>query len=175
MTEAENLRSAVGRLRSILAEQEALGERLAVLAAQRKQLEETELPEIFSSMEIRQFVMEDGSVLKSGVVARGSLPKDARRERAVAWMVANGLENVIESTLEASWPRGQREAALEALDAINAPNARVDDSVHWKTYCKVIQEKIKEGVEVPLDVLGVTLVSGVRFTTLRPRPEQETA
>jgi len=138
----------------------------------KQQLECNLLPELFAEVGIQNLTTDDGSRLMLSVRAAGTLPKaQEARQKAIEWLVANGLGDLVECTLRASWARGDRETAEQALLLVrgigSTPNASLDEGVNPATLGKVAKDRIAAGQECPLDLLGIVLMPRVRFTTTR--------
>lgn len=171
MSANERLKKAVEELRVTDTAIEDLTEQLALLTAQKTRLEIETLPALFAEAGITELRTENGDRLKMGLMASGSLPKDPeKRKLAIEWLAANGYNDVIESKVTASWARGDREKAeglYEQLRGDNSMKLSLDDSVNHMTLGKLAKERVQSGQEIPLDTLGVSVISRVRFTTSR--------
>jgi len=172
-TTNERLAQALDELDKTEAEIEAFEERVKALKAKKDQLETGTLIELYNELGVRS-VTHDASGRKASrlLVPTGSLNKDPeQRKLAVEWLVANGYEDTINVTLDASWARGDRAKALAAYEHLrrqdNSAKIEMGEGVHWKTLGKIAVDCITSGKEVPLTTLGIDVVSRVRFTKKR--------
>lgn len=169
MSVNERLKTAVQELLDVDANIEALTSTLATLTAQKTRLEVEELPALFAEAGVTEIRTETGDRAKLGLVASGSLPKDPeRRKEAIDWLVANGYGELVEAKVTASWARGDREKAVAIFDRLKGDNSvklSLDDSVNHMTLGKLAKDRVQGGLEIPLDTLGVSVISRVRFTT----------
>lgn len=169
MSALDRLKARVSELQAVDENIERLTEELALQTANKTRLETEVLPALFAEAGITQLKTEDGATAKLGLVASGSLPKDPeKRRQAIEWLASNGYNDVIESKVTASWARGDREKAeglFEQLRGDNSAKLSLDDSVNHMTLGKLAKERVQSGQEVPLDTLGVSVISRVRFTS----------
>lgn len=169
MSALERLKAHVSELQAVDGNIERLTEELAQQTARKSRLETELLPALFAEAGITQLKTDDGATAKLGLVASGSLPKDPeKRQKAIEWLVANGYGELVEAKVVASWSRGDREKAeglYEQLRGDNSAKLALDESVNHMTLGKLAKDRIQSGEEVPLDTLGVSVISRVRFTS----------
>lgn len=169
MSANEELKTQLSVLQTVDERLAQLADEAAALAAQKNALETVILPDLFSQAGVTEVRTDSGAKAKMGLVASGSLPKDeAKRKQAIAWLVENGYGEIIEAKVVASWSRGDRDKAeglFEQLKSDNSVKLSLDDSVNHMTLGKLAKERVQQGLEVPLDTLGVNVISRVRFTS----------
>lgn len=165
----ERLKMSVELLRQVNDRIETLTEQLAFQTAEKTRLETDTLPALFAEAGITELKTKDGAKVKVGLVAAGSLPKEPeKRQAAIQWLVENGYGELIESKVTASWSRGDREKAeklFEQLRGDNSAKLTMDDSVNHMTLGALAKRRVQEGSEVPLETLGVSVISRARFTS----------
>jgi hypothetical protein len=167
-TTGERLSASLAELAEIDSTIEALNLRIKELSERKDTLEKTTLPDLFNEAELREAVYEPtGQKAKRTLVATGSLQKDPiLRPQAIDWLVGAGYEESFENTLTASYARGDRAHALEVLARLRADNsAKVDfkEDINHMTLKKIARERITRGEPIPLTLLGVDVVTRVKF------------
>ena len=169
MSANEELKTQLEVLRAVDERLAQIADEAADLTARKTLLETVVLPDLFAQAGVTEVKTENGARAKMGLVASGSLPKDdAKRKAAIEWLVENGYGEIIEAKVVASWARGDREKAeglFEQLKGDNSVKLSLDDSVNHMTLGKLAKERVQQGLEVPLDTLGVNVISRVRFTS----------
>lgn len=166
MTPAEGARALIrSRARVEAAELE-----LENAKAERKELEETILPPIFLQAGLASVDLPNGArATKSQFAwARLARPGDPKRQRLLSWLEEVGEQDAIKMKLTAEWSRGNYDEARQAIAASTKlyPNARVmtDEDVHWKQLERIVLEKVKGGLAVPLSEINATFGDHVTIT-----------
>ena len=167
-TASERLKDAADKLHHTLVKISYVEETLAALMKEKNELESSTLVAAMQEVGISSFKMDDGSSVKLGLMASGSLPKEpAARKEAIAWLVANGFEDTINVVLESSWARGDHAKAMAAYDEARKDNSAkvvLEEGCHASTLGKICREAITEGRDIPLDKLGVSVFSRAKMT-----------
>jgi len=165
----EKLKAQITELRNVDSDIESLSEQLALLTAEKTKLETEVLPALFAEAGITQLKTEDGATVKVGLVAAGSLPKEAEaRAAAIKWLSENGYNEVIEAKVVASWARGDKakaEALYNQLRGDNSVKLALEEGVNHMTLGALAKKRVQSGEEIPLGTLGISVISRARFTS----------
>jgi hypothetical protein len=168
MDKPKNVAAGVDLLLSRQMALDDLEEMLRAVKADINELETQHLPELFRDAGLSEMRAADGTKLKMSTLVVGSLPKDpAAKEAAIAKLLEYGLEDLIQTKLTASFGRGDREAAVAAMERLaegSGNNIGLEDSVNPATLCKVMRERMEAGEPVALTVLGLQPLTRVRIT-----------
>jgi hypothetical protein len=168
MTENARLKEQAQELRYTELQIEQVEKEFERLKGVRQRLERETLPQLFAEAGIKSIELDDGSRITLSTMAEGSLPKEpAIRAEALAWLVANGYENLIECKVTASWSRGDREKAqaeAQRLQALGSAKVLLDEGIHHSTLGARMRDRVVEGLETPLTLLGVAVFPRARFT-----------
>lgn len=117
---------------------------------------ERQVPELMDSIGIEEFKTSTGLKIKVQETIRASISA-ANGPRAYAWLRENGHAALIKRVLKVEFGKGQDEAAEAALKALEERDLDVDDktAVNPQTLSAFAREKLREGADIPLDLLGV--------------------
>jgi hypothetical protein len=142
---------------------------LELAKAEKKRLEEIDLPPIFLQARTGSFTDSDtGVVASKSLFAYARLAKDGpQRLRLLKWLEDVGEQDAIKAKLSAEWSRGEIEIARKAYEQIaKDQSAKVDfrEDVHWAQLQSIILERVKRGEIVPLDEIGATVGDHVTIT-----------
>jgi hypothetical protein len=154
------------------------------LSKTRHELETIKLVELFDDAGMAEMTLPDGTKVKKGLDVSGSLPKPgekdseeeasaklARRIAALEWLNANGYGPLIKASVTAEWDKGdaaKADALVEALRGDNSVKLKRTDDIHAGTLKAQVRDRIKKGLQTPLDLLGVTVLPAVLLTK-KPR------
>lgn len=118
------------------------------------------LPEVMAAAGTTSFTTTNGVKITIKEILNGTLPK-TEHERALAlkWLEENGGKPIIKGVLTAEFERGAdnaelRNRAAEALAELKV-NFVEQETVHPQTLAAFARERLKNGEEVPLDMLGL--------------------
>lgn len=136
-------------------------ESLSRLKNQRRQIAELTLPDLFSQLQIDS--IGDASnrvdyVLSQYVAA--SLPKDPdSRQAAIDWLITNGHEDIVGTTVTVEFTRGELEVARQLYKYVDTHftprKLRLDEGVHHSTLAAFIRRMVdSEEPLPPLELLG---------------------
>jgi hypothetical protein len=157
---------------------------LARLDRQEQELEgqlETEtLVAIFDSHEQAECTLTNGVKAKRGYKTAGSLPKvdekasafeqaEQRKARLDAIEIAEsyGWGPFIKTTVSAIYDKGDSEKAEKAYMLLRGDNSAVvdkEETIHPMTLGAQVRQRIREGKDVAMDKLGVTVLPAVLLT-----------
>ncbi len=120
-----------------------------------RDIAEREVPELMDQIGIDEFKTTSGLKIKIDETIRASIPK-AKAHLAFAWLNANGHGAMIKRVVSVAFGRGEDDKADDLRGRL-MDDFEVDDksSVHPSTLAAFVREKLSEGEEVPLDLLGV--------------------
>lgn len=142
---------------------------LKTLTDRKNELETSILPDLMAEAGVKSIKLESGATLTLGTVATGSLPKDpAKRIVALKWLTDNGYGDFIECVVSASFVKGHKaeaESLYEYVKENDQAKVSLDEGIHWKTLTSQMKQRVVEGKETPLDLLGVSVMPRARFTT----------
>lgn len=157
-----------------------LEEQLKAAKKAKYELETITLPNVFADAGEVEATLASGAKAKLGQMITGSLPKVdydtspevqaatiAKREAAIEWADANGWGPLIKCEVRAKWDKGDRDKAIAAYNALRGDNS-VDlhllEDIHPMTLQSQVRQRIAQGLPVPLETLGVTVLPAVRLT-----------
>ena len=147
-----------------LAEQQAAAQsKVADLEAQlNKALEELrdiaerQVPELMDQIGIGEFKTTTGLKIKIDETIRASISA-MNAARAFAWLRENGHAALIKRTLKVDFGKGQDDDAEALAKELMEKGLDADDktAVNPQTLAAFVREKLRDGQEIPLDLLGV--------------------
>lgn len=160
----QQIQSALNRRKKLLDTISYLDSHLKESKAALRQIEEQELPDLFDTMnvsEVRDSLT--GKRLKLEQVITATLTNPDTRARAVRWLRDQGLDDLIERTVSASFRRGEDDKANEALNALLQVGGRIEDEelVNTNSFKSAVREMMEQGLLVPTDDIGVYVVRKV--------------
>lgn len=140
--------------------------------AERKRLEEVELPAAFTEDGISELRLPDGQKAARAVTVQGSLPsaddRPTEREEALTWLSENGYRDTIRCAVTADYGLENYEAAnttFETLRGDNRAHVSKKESVHASTLKALVLQRVQAAQPTPLELLGCTIIRRVRLTT----------
>jgi hypothetical protein len=122
-----------------------------------KQLEEVEIPDLMDSVSMAQLKTSKGHTVSVEVKIRASLP-EATRPMAFAWIEGTGNGGIIKREIAVAFSRDQEDAAAELKDELvekGYENVKTDRWVEPATLTKFVSDRLKNGEEVPKDIVTV--------------------
>jgi hypothetical protein len=147
---------------------EAAEARLAEAKTALNQIKQTDLPDLMDELDVQEFRLGDGTVIRVEEKIRASIPK-ASKEAAVAWLVANGHEKIIKLQVVAEFGKDsarQASKALAALDGVDEIKlVKQTRDVNAQTLAAFAREQLREGVQLPTALLGILRQ---RFASVKP-------
>jgi hypothetical protein len=133
---------------------------LKTAKAELVQLTHKSIPDAMAAAGTSNFTTDKGVKVSIKEILNGTLPKDpAMRTAALKWLEEHEGRSIIKGTITAEFERGEdnsekRNRAAEALSALSV-NFVEQEGVHPQTLAAYARERIKNGEEVPLDLLGL--------------------
>lgn len=126
-----------------------------------KQIEQREFPALMQAHGMEEYTAHDGHRISLGDSVYASLKGD-KLEAAMEWLAQNDLASIVKRKFTVLFNRNEDEKAAE-FKALIGDGWDVSDepSIHPQTLQANIRTLLSEGVEVPLDLLGATVVTEV--------------
>lgn len=117
---------------------------------------ENELPDLFTSLGMAEFKLDNGAKVKVAPFVRGSIPKDRALE-ACAWLREHGHGGLIRRVVAVQFGPGDDEKAKQLVEALEKRKLPVVDeqTVHHSTLASWAREMKEKGADFPADLLGL--------------------
>ena len=119
-------------------------------------LTDEELPNILNELGITSFKLEDGSTI-SVKQTYGASIKVENRPSAYCWLRENGYDDIIKNQIICTFARGEDEKANSFKETAERegylPHQKTE--VHPQTLRAFVKERVENGEEFPMDLLGV--------------------
>lgn len=149
----------------IVALQQTINSKIASFNALQMQT----LPERMVAAQLKSFELENGYIVEVKDFIKGTIPSESqieeerdsllkqalvlRRTQALVWLRKNGGAALLKNKLTAEFGKGEEKAAKEFEKQIGKQGYKVkrDENVNFQTLNSFIREKLKEGVEVPVE------------------------
>lgn len=165
---------------------EELEGQLAFAKALKRKAETEVVPELFDRADVVKTETEAGVAATKKLYVEGSLPKagerdtpeeaaekESRRQRAIAWATANGWGPFIKRSVILAFDKGDEEGAEQVLRFVRGmnscqPTIKVDEGIHAQTLQSQARKRLEQGLDLPLDDLGLTALTAVKITK-RPK------
>lgn len=167
---SEAVKTAGGNMSATLSDlaklaQEQLDCEAAVAAAQAaltraqdrlKDVRERRLPEAMAGLELKDFTTESGLKITIENTVRASPPK-SEREKAWAWLRANGHAALLKRKVMVEFGKGEDDAAQELVGGLLKEFETVTDetSVHPSTLSAFVKDQLAKGIEIPISTFGI--------------------
>lgn len=116
------------------------------------------LPDAMSEIGFKTFTLEDGTEVKIGDVVSGSLPKDEeRKSKALFWLEQNEGASLIKGRVELLFGKGEENQAIKLVAQLRKRGFEVhyDRTVHPQTLAAFARELLRDGQDVPFEMLGL--------------------
>lgn len=122
----------------------------------QRALAERKIPELMDQIGMAEFKTASGLIVKVEEKIRASITK-AKAPLAFSWLKKNGHASMIKRVVSIAFGMGEDEEAEELWSDLNNKGFIVEDkaSVHPSTLSSFAKEKLSNGEEIPLDLLGV--------------------
>lgn len=147
-----------------LAEQQLAAERevedaeraLAAANAKLDDLANRQIPELMDSVGMKELKTRSGLKVIIRETIRASISGE-RAPEAFAWLRDHNHASLIKRVISVAFGRGEDTKAADIVAAVEALGVHPDnkESVHPQTLSAFVKEQLEEGVDVPMDLLGV--------------------
>ena len=156
---------AIARLVAMVREQVRQEARVASLEEDLKKakeqvriLSEVRLPELMASLEMKNFVLNDGTEIEIDNKLRCHLA-EKNKEEGFKFLDETGNGNVIKRQFIIEFGKDEekwaRKFAADLKRRKQPLNTKLKRTVHTATLTSLIKSMLEEGVKVPMDVFGV--------------------
>lgn len=153
----QSIEQLVNRALELTNELDGLEEYAKKLRADLHDITSVRLVDAMTSAGTAEFKTKDVEVTVKDFLS-GSLPKESEaRSRALQWIESVGAQDLIKNHLEADFDKKQDNLVAqveELLESIGVEFTRQRD-VHHSTLKSFAGERMKNGEETPLDMLGL--------------------
>lgn len=163
-TSAPSTGGELSRLSALAEEQVAAEKKVSEAEAALKKaqdelkvLAETTIPELMDAIGIEEFKTSTGLVVRVSETIRAAIPKPVLFE-ALAWLRANNHGSLIKRVLSLTFGKGEDDKADEWAEYMRKQGMTdLEDKagVHPSTLSSFVATKLKDGEELPQDLLGV--------------------
>lgn len=165
----------VGELDAIRGRIEQAQTDLAGLVDQEAALSERVIPELLEAEGLEGLALEGGRSLSVSQTIRASVPTlagirrerdaerarsmSARREAAIAWLVAAGHDSLLKTEVDVAFGRGEASRASELIQALTEQGfeAELVENINPQTLSALVREQLEAGAEVPTEALAVVV------------------
>ena len=123
-----------------------------------RRTQEEDIPNQMDLLSIKDFTTKSGLTIKVKEDVFGSLPRDAAlRAEALTWIVDHDYGSLIKDSFSLKFGKGDKEVADKLAKLLEDGNFRYDrkEDIHASTLKAFIRELMRDGEEVPFDLLGV--------------------
>lgn len=123
---------------------------LAELEEQLKAILRTQIPNIMEELGMKEFKMEDGSVVSIIDKINASI-SEQNRPSAFRWMEEHEYDGIIKTKVVSEFGKGEMEEARNAQEALQNAGfmALLDRSVHPMTLTSFVKERLEAGDKLP--------------------------
>lgn len=120
-------------------------------------VQEHELPEEMERLGMKEFTLQNGLSVSVRTILRASVAGD-RMPAAIKWLRENGAESLIKRDVTVSFGKGEDKKATELIKRLMRSVRKYavgdEESVNTATLKSYVQEKLTEGYNIPLELLG---------------------
>ena len=124
----------------------------------RRQLAETEIPELMQDLGMEKFTTKSGLTISAKETIRANLAK-VRLQAGLAWLRENGHGGLIKTAVSVPFSKGGDDDAQLLVDRLNGEgiSASYESKVHAGTLSAAVKTMLEEGEEVPFDLFKVLI------------------
>jgi len=157
LSEISEIAEAMKNMQGFVAD---LENKLAINKERLRNIQETILPEAMQKVGLSEFKLSDGSKIVIKVLYKGSIPK-GKEEIAFSWLKEHGHEDLIKNSISTSFGKGEEQRAEQCCNILQEAGYDYTNkkSVHPSTLKAFVREQIEAGRELPLDILGVFILT----------------
>lgn len=146
-------------------------EALSIAKKRLNDLKTKQLPELMASVNLDEFKISQGSYagvkIKISDFCSGSLPKEPEaREKGIKWLEEHDGSSLIKTDVNLVFGRSEHNQALSLVEDLRKKDYEVEmvSGVHASTLQSFVREKMKNGEEVDLDLLGLYIGRVAKIT-----------
>jgi hypothetical protein len=148
--------SALGkRAKELEKELEDLESVLKTRKEQYRKLTEESIPEALTALNMKGFVMEDGSKVEVKAFYSASI-SEARRAEAFQWLRDNGFDDIIKNTVSVQFGRNEDELCTRLLSLLGEQGfpALQAEKIEPSTLRAWVKEQVERGNAFPQELFG---------------------
>ncbi len=126
------------------------------------------IPILMKEIGVKQFTLDSGEKVEVREIIKASIPTDpAKRKSALDWLRKNGHEGLIKNDIIAHFGRGEDEKARKLFEYFVKKKVDAENkiTVNANTLAAFVKEQLEGGKKIPLDKLGVFVISESKITT----------
>ena len=123
------------------------------------QISQVDLPEAMQSVGMASFTLDNGASISVKDQMRASLRKKNRVEVA-NWLKEHGAGSLIKDTVVIEFQKGENSRAEELIDLLvdkGFSNFHEDISINTGSLKALAKEKLAQGEDIPLELMGIFL------------------
>jgi hypothetical protein len=135
---------------------EAFTEQLEQAQRVLDEIRHDQLPALMQEIGLSMVKLDTGEKVELKAVVKASIAK-ANKEQAFSWLRENGHGSLIKNKITTQFGMGEEEQAQALLQELTQQGLEVtqDETVHVQTLTAFVKEQLKNGVNIPMDLLGV--------------------
>lgn len=125
------------------------------------------LPEFMTEVGLKEFGTADGSRVKLGPNALGSLNKAPDMEEAVRYLEENGLKGGVLTELTIRFTEDERDQipiAANSMHDLSGKDVLVKRSIPAPTLRSFVHKKVEEDPHFDASIVGMTVTTAAKFT-----------
>lgn len=137
---------------------DAFTQQLSTLKEELQTVTHTLIPGAMSSAGVEEFTTTAGVKVSLKEFVRGSLPRDEdKRHNAMLWLEQHGASDLFKHLIKCEFARGDKDTVNAIHDQLVELGVTFDqkEDVHPQTLYAYVRERMRNGEEVPLDLLGL--------------------
>jgi len=152
----ERLRQLSKQLKEAQDDVEHSERQLKDAKARLRSINEDLFPGLMDEMGVKLLALDNGTVIKLEEVVSAAIT-EANRERAHAWLVANGYGGLIKTTVVAEFDAGHRDEAVSVAHGLAESHDHIElkEKVHPATLKAFVKERLTNGDNFPMELFSV--------------------
>lgn len=133
------------------------------LKRDRDHIAEQQIPELMEELGIAEFKTTSGLTITVGDKVRCGVLKNAK---GLAWLREHGHGGLVKTAVTVPFARGGEDAAVQLVDRLEGEGlkATAESHVHNQTLGSAVDAMLKDGEDVPLELLGAYLQRRAKVT-----------
>jgi hypothetical protein len=135
---------------------------IEVIETQLKQISTVDLPAAMQEIGMDSFTLSSGRKITLKTDAFCSIPKDDEgKNKAFRWLRSNNFGSLIKNIISAEFGKGEDEYAIAASNALADLGLKPiqKESVHASTLKAFINEQLKNGQDIPLELFNAFIIT----------------